>query len=336
MTRFTSFFVLLSALFSGTIAWAQAPALEGFQDPHPYQSQSFFRLGESSLDAGLIQVVLPKAVPEYRFYVAGNPDQQVQQNAMLVFDKRNPLPATEFSGTNYIFTKGGYLSTISADGYLIYKGKVGLRPAVAGGVWFVTEDSQLYAVDSFGFYVNTGLKVGAVRVIGGNYLIDSTGTLITIKSSGAGAGSALGLATRKDGWNFSGVVRAGGNYFLKADGTLVTIDSKTGFFNEFSQVESKPAITGGNYFVGEDRLLYSVSFDGKVNKNSGFSVNGQPIVVGYSVMKFEDGLVAAIDADGSVHPTLIRVSTTGVRVKVMKTLDVDLDPSSFFVPRVLN
>ncbi len=347
MTRFNSFFVLLSVLISGSVARAQAlegdpgasldSLQESFQDPHPYQSQSFFRLGESSLDAGLIQIVLPKAVPEYRFWTAGNPDQQVQQNAMLVFDKRNPLPATEFSGTNYIFTKGGYLSTISADGYLIYKGKVGLRPAVAGGVWFISEDTrELYAVDSFGFYVNTGIRVEAVRVIGGNYLIDSTGTLITIKSSGAGAGSALGLATRKEGWNFSGVARAGGNYFLKADGTLVTIDSKTGFFNELSQVESKPAITGGNYFVGEDRLLYSVSYDGKVIKNSEFSVNGQAIVVGYSVMKFEDGLVASIDTDGGVHPTLIRVSTTGVRVKVIKTLDVDLDPASFFVPRVLN
>ncbi|MBU6155172.1 MAG: hypothetical protein KGP28_12785, partial [Bdellovibrionales bacterium] len=256
MTRFTSLFGLFSLLISGTCALAQTPegesgavlesSQDAFQDPHPYQSQSFFRLGESSLDAGLIQVVVPKAVPEYRFWLAGNPDQQVQKNAVLMFDKRNPLPATEFAGTNYIFTKGGYFATITADGFLQYKGKVAFRPEVSGGVWFVIEGSrELYAVDSFGFYVNTGMKVGAIRVVGGNYLIDADGTLITIKSAGAGIGSAVGIATRKEGWNFSNVIKAGGNYFLRGDGALVTIDSKTGFFIELAQPESRPAITGG-------------------------------------------------------------------------------------------
>ena len=347
MTRFTSLFFLFSLLISGTGALAQTPeggsetALESFQeafqDPHPYQSQSFFRLGESSLDAGLIQVVVPKAVSEYRFWLPGNPDQQLRKNALLMYDKRNPLPATEFAGTNYIFTKGGYFATITADGFLKYKGKVAFRPEVSGGVWFIVEGSrELYAVDSFGYDVNTGLKVEGVRVIGGNYLIDSSGTLITIKSAGAGIGSPVGIATRKDGWNFSNVVRAGGNYFLRADGTLVTIDSTKGFFNETGPAESRPLLQGGNYFVGEDRILYSVGFDGKVRKNPDIQLGGNPIVIGYSVIKFEDGLIAAVDADGKVHRQLIRISTTGVRAKVMNTLDVDLDPASFFVPRILN
>ena len=338
MTRFTSLFILLTAAFS--IFDARAQELETFQDafvdPHPYQSQSFFRMGESSLDAGLIQVVLPKAVPEFRFWLAGDPDQQVRQNAMLAFDKRNPLPATEFAGSNYVFTKGGYLSTLTADGYLVYKGKVAFRPAVSGGVWFVVEGTrELYAVDSYGFYVNTGIRVGAVRVVGGNYLIDSSGLLITIKSSGAGPGSSVGIATKKEGWNFSNVSRAGGSYFVKTDGTLVSIDSKTGFFQE-STLESRPAITGGNYFVGENGVFYSLTFEGRVLRNEEIRVVGPPVVVGYNVLKFEDGLIAVVDVEGKVHRNLIRVSTTGVRVRVVNTLDVDLDPASFFVPRILN
>jgi hypothetical protein len=347
MTRFLSFFVLIHSI-SGFQARAQSleiaegplraevPA-ESFVDPHPYQSQSFFRLGESSLDAGMIQIVLPKPVPEYRFWLAGNPEQQLRQNALLMHEKRNPLPATEFAGSNYVFTRGGYLSTLTADGFLKYKGKVGFRPEVSGGVWFVAQGSRdLYAIDSFGFFINTGLKVGAVRVIGGNYLNDSQGTLITIKASGAGVGSPIGIATRKDGWNFSNVVAAGGNYFLKGDGTLVTVDSQTGIFNEVGPAESKPLFRGGNYFVGEDGLLYSVSYDGKVRKNPEVRVSGNPIVIGYSVIKLEDGLIAAVDVEGKVHRNLIRVSTTGVRVSVVNTLDVDLDPASFFVPRILN
>jgi hypothetical protein len=343
MTRFTSFFVLFSALVSGPIAFAQTlefaegVAPEAAVDPHPYQCQSFFRLGESSLDAGMIQVVVPKPAQEYEFRLAGNPDRQVRQNALLMYDKRNPLPGTQFAGSNYIFTKGGYLSTLTADGFLVYKGKVGFKPEVAGGVWFVVEGTrELYAVDSYGFYVNTGIKVGGIRVIGGNYLIDSSGTLITIKSSGNGPGSAAGLATRKDGWDFSNVARAGGSYFLKSDGSLVTIDSATGFFKEWGVPASKPAIAGGNYFVGEDRILYSVASDGRVVPNAGIKVAGSPIVIGYSVIKFEDGLIAAVDADGQVHRELVRISTTGVRVKIVNTLDVDLDPASFFVPGIVN
>ncbi|MBU6153132.1 MAG: hypothetical protein KGP28_02410, partial [Bdellovibrionales bacterium] len=98
----------------------------------------------------------------------------------------------------------------------------------------------------------------------------------------------------------------------------------------------RPAITGGNYFVGENQVLYSITHEGKVIQNPEIKVSASPIVTGYSVMKFEDGLISAVDADGQVHPRLIRVSTTGVRVKVMNTLDVDLDPVSFFVPRILN
>jgi len=311
------------------------PCTSFAQDTHPFQSQSFFRLGENAMDPGMIQVILPKAVPEYHFWVAGNSEQQVESNALLMFDKRNPLPPTEFAGSNYLFTRGGYFATITADGFLNYKGRVAFRPAVLGGVWFIIEGTrELYAVDSYGYYVSTGIRVDTVKVAGGNYLIDGNDTLITIKSMGQVPGSPVGLATLKTGWSFPGVQVAGGSFFVKSDGTLVTVDSTNGFFNELVP-GARPAIVGGNYFVGEDRVLYTVTCEGRLIQNPSVVVRSQPILTGYSALKLEDGLVVAVDSDGVPHGTLVRVSTTGVRVKVVRTLDVDVDLGSIFAPKVL-
>ncbi|NDG84171.1 MAG: hypothetical protein EBX52_03930, partial [Proteobacteria bacterium] len=109
----------------------------GAVDPHPFQTQSFYRIGAGADNAGQLEVIAPVQVPEYRFYAQGDPVMRTETNTMLVFDKRNPLTDTDAAGSNYLFLAGGFLSTISAEGFLNYKGKVSYTPEVAGGVFFV-------------------------------------------------------------------------------------------------------------------------------------------------------------------------------------------------------
>lgn len=319
---------------SGGFAFARE---SGAVDPHPYQTQCFYRIGAGSGNAGQLEVIAPARVPEYRFYPQGDPVMQTETNTMLVFDKRNPLTATETAGSNYLFLAGGYLATISAEGFLNYKGKVTYTPEAAGGVYFVASGTrEVYAVDSYGFVVPGGRKAGELKVIGGNYFIDKTGLLTTIKSLGASPNSGLGIVIEKRGWSFPDVLKAGGVFFYRANGTLVTIESATGNFKDGIVPSSKPALAGGNYFVGEDRVLYTVSNEGTVRPHPEVLVVGEPLVSAYSWLKLEDGTLVVIDADGNPHRSVVRISTTGVRAEVVKTLESDPDPKSVFMPKILN
>ena len=307
-----------------------------FGDPHPFQSQCFYRIEALSPEAGQIEVMTPAPVPEYHYFVPGDPQMRTETHALLLLDKRNPLTETLLAGTNYLFLKSGEMATISADGFLNYKGKVSITPEIAGGVYFIAAGSrEVYVIDSFGFFVSGGYKAGEVKILGGNYFIDQTGLLTTLKSMGEAAGSGIGIVTEKRGWTFRDVLKAGGNYFLRANGTLVTVSSVTGNFQEGIVPVSLPSFIGGNYYWGADRVLYTVDYQGIVRGHPELDMSSQPKTLGYSFTTFEDGTMVAIDSDGNPHRTVVRVSTTGVRAKVIRSFDDNLDRNSLFSPRIL-
>ncbi len=313
-------------------------AMAGATDPHPYQSQTIFRLRpQAGSVSGLIEVLLPKSIPQYTYFLPGDPSAHQETNIQAVYDKRNPLTETDAAGTNYLFTKGGYLSTVDAQGLLLYKGRVSYQPEILGGVYFIDANQhQVIAIDSYGYYVETGISISNPKVVGGNYLIDRDGVLTTIKSIGVEPASDLGIATRKTGWTFNDVISAGGNFFARSDGSVVTINSVNGFFDDSNQGLSKPYRSGGNFFIGEDCILYTVTFDGKIKANPDFMINSDPVMLGYSFMKQSDGKLISIDSDGVPHRSMMRVSTTGIRSRPIQSFEEELDQKAIFLPSILN
>lgn len=299
-------------------------AVSEANDSMPYQSQTLLR----KLD-GTFQVVLP--VPtEFKDVRQGADFSSI----VNLYDKRTPLPAVTVMGSNFAFLKNGTMITVSANGYLYYKGKVPFTPETVGGVYFIKKGSgQLVTVDSSGFYNETGIVPGSLRLVGGNYYIDSNNELTTIKSQGLAPGNVIGQVTKKTGWSFANAALAGGNFFINGDSTIVTIDSVNGFFNQSSVIPtSKVAKVGGNYFITENNDLYTVSFEGQVK--GPVALGAKPVRMGYSYVLFEDGSFKIVDALGDVHENAVSVSTTGIYRNVVFALPagmVDLVPS-FLTP----
>ncbi len=324
-------FALFFLMFINSSAVALA------QDQHPLQSQAFFRLKGTARDPGPIEVVVPKSLPEFRYFEQGDPVARVEPNAMFLFDKSNPLPKTRLAGSNYLFTEGGALVTLSAEGFLYYKGITRIEPGLAGGVYFLDRmTGEVIVIDSYGFFIRSGQAAKNVRVLGGNYFIDQDGLLTTIKSSGIAPGSPVGILTEKHGWNFSDVVLAGGSFFFRADGTMVTIHPGTGFFSDRIIPPSAPRFAGGNFFVGQDGVLYTLDHEARIHAHPEVRIPVLPAVIGSSFLVFPNQKIIAIDSDGNPHLSLVRVSATGLRVRIVDAIESAIDLNSVFQPRILN
>ncbi len=335
-------FTLFTALgtFGSSLAHAQTapvPSPTPFVDVHPYQSQTFFRLTDAGFENGLIQVIPAVTVKDYYYWVPGVKETQHALNTALLYDKRNPLPPSAVFGGNYSFYQGGYMATITADGFFQYKGKSFFTPDRIGGVYFTEKGTNnLVVVDSYGYFFNTFNPTPTIALAGGNFFIDKDGALTTIKSSGMSPGNGVGMVTRYNpntpGFNFSDVWVVGGNYFVKNDGNVVTVASTTGFFSS-PYVDSRPKLMGGNYYIGFDDFLYTVSADGTLNKDTDHNTLGEiPVLMGYSFVKFSDGSFWMVDGDGQVHDSMVRVSTTGIKSAVVGTLKQNIEPKSVFLP----
>lgn len=292
-----------------------------------FQSQTLMRFGNS----GMILTLPSVTAPEYSIYTPGKKDPLKIQNAALLYDKRNPLPSLLMVGANYAFFAGGVLATISEDGSLYYKGKTAYSPGALGGNYFLNAGTdEVIAVDSAGYFVATGVYGKNIRLLGGNFFIDGSGVMTTIKHMGAVAGSPLGMLTIKDGWNFSDVVRAGGNFMVKVDGTIVGVNSENGFFTEPQAIESPVKQIGGNYFITQDKTLYTVTDQGIVRKN--LPIIGEMKTYGYSYMIDGDGDFIFVDGMGVPHTQLVRVSTTGIKSEVIQQIKESLSVQQNFIP----
>lgn len=316
----------------GTSAVVAAPT--PYVDPHPYQSQVSVRVTADGIQNGMFEVLPAFVMKEYKYRVPGMP-LQTAQNTVLMYDIQNPLPAVTVSGANYSFYEGGYLSTLDANGSFNYRGKVQFSPAVIGGVYFTDkETNNIYTVDSFGFYMNTNVQAPKIKVAGGNYFISDAGLLTTIRSMGKAPLDPLGMVTQMNGFNFSDVSQAGGNFFVKSSGLVTTIDSITGFFKDNWKTDSEPKILGGNYFIGKDDRLYTVAANGNIDKPDNFTLSDSPSVIGYSFMKFPNGRMVVVDGEGTPHDSLVRVSSSGLKAEVVKSLPDALDPKTIYLPNL--
>ncbi len=292
-----------------------------------YQSQTLIRFSN-----GLIQTLPAVTVPEYLIYVPGQKTPTKISNAALLYDKRNPLPPMTVMGANYGFMSNGVLVTVSESGSLYYKGKISYQPSQNGGNYFINKGTnEVITIDSEGYFNATGKIATNLRILGGNFYIDQAGTLTTIKHSGIAPGNPIGQVTQKDGWNFNDVVKAGGNFMVKTDGTIIAIDSETGFFTDAQKVDSYPMQLGGNYFIGQDHILYTVSNKGLVRKWQ--LINGEMKTFGYSYMIDADGDFIFVDGNGNPHTSLVNVSTTGIESKVVTKITNKIDQYLSFTRR---
>jgi hypothetical protein len=332
----------LAFLGTGTLAFAQTPTTAApapFMDPHPYQSQTSFRSKTPGINEGAIEVIPATIAASYRYHENGNEVPQVATNTAFLYDKRfltsAQLPIIA-AGGNYTFYKDGYMSTVSADGLFDYKHQTAFKPEVIGGTYFTDSGTNnLVLVDSYGFYFNTYTAAPSIRLAGGNFYIDESGVMTTIKSMGAAPGNGIGMATVKAGLDFSDAILPGGNFVLMSDGTIVTISSITGYVSAPYTPEAGPKFLGGNYFVGMDNLLYTIDSDGNLKKNSEYTVTEAPTVKAYSFMLFADGSFIFVDGVGIPHKSILRLSPTANIVQNLSVFPaaIAIDPASIYLPK---
>jgi hypothetical protein len=305
--------LLLSCLFYGITASAAD------------QSQTLIRFS-----GGLIQTLPAVTVPNYSIYVPGVKAPTVVKDAALLYDKRNPLPTIAVMGTNYAFLTNGTMVTVSDVGSLYYKGKTPYQPSVIGGNYFLNKGTnELIMVDSAGFYISTAHIAPKIRLLGGNFYIDQAGVLTTIKHQGAIPGITDAILTVKNGWDFNSATLAGGNFFFRVDGSLVGINSENGNFVDYQKPDAWPKKIGGNYFIGTDNVLYTVS-------NKGFLMKWQPVIgemkrFGYSYMIDLDNDFIFVDGKGVPHTSMVRVSSTGVQSEVTNKISLMIEDYNSFV-----
>jgi hypothetical protein len=312
-------------------AFVLAPLMLGLTAQAAYQSQTLLRYAGSGAENGLIQTLPAVTAQEFNIYTPGFREPFKVKGAALLYDKRNPLPSLMMVGGNYAFFKGGIMATVSEDGSLYYKGKTSVQAGAMGGNYFLNlGTNEVITIDSAGFYNSTGKIANNVRLLGGNFYIDQSGTMTTIKHMGSEPGNPLGMLTVKEGWNFNDVVRAGGNFMMKVDGSIVGVNSENGFFTEPHKLDSNVKQIGGNYFITEDKTLYTVTHQGEVKKQ--MPIIGEMKYYGYSYMIDGDGDFIYVDGQGVPHTEMVRVSTTGVKSEVLKQITGTMDTHQNFIP----
>lgn len=166
-------------------------------------------------------------------------------------------------------------------------------------------------------------------MIGGNFYIDQNNILHTIRSVGKTSMTCEGMVGSFPDKKLD-VLAAGGNFYLNRDGTIVGINSVNGAVSDPPYVpESRPAIMGGNYFIGQDNVLYTIDSEGKLFKT--IALPSRPIAYGYSYLKFSDGSFALITANGGVHLEAIRVGAAG-KAEYTTKVPAPLEINSTYVP----
>ncbi len=303
-----------------------------FVDLNPYQNQGFIRFKSSNAALGTFATLPAMATPTYTFTPVGQRLTQVVPNAALMFDKSAPVTDLVAIGSNYAVDSAGYLISVSSSGFF-FVNKTTFKPSLVGGVYFTQKGSNnLIVIDSAGYFSDTFKPAPAIRLAGGNYFIDHTGVLTTIKAMGVSPGNAVGMVIQKDGVDFSDAEIAGGNFFVRKNGKAVTVSSLTGFYSDDYPLTAKPKFVGGNYYIGEDHKLYTFAADGSAPVAYSLPAGTAPVGMGYSFFQLSDGSLRTIDSTGFPHSTLIHVSATGTRVEALTSFPSTVDFKSTYVP----
>jgi hypothetical protein len=285
-------FMTLLVLFHLAQASAQTPAPTPFVDPHPYQSQTWYRLSN-----GLVKTL------------SATPGDLAYQ-----FEQPNALPATYAAGSNFGIFKNasGYvIAVVDAFGRFYQYGKT-YEPGVVGGVFFTKKGTnELMVVDSEGAVLETTIVAPAMKLVGGNYFIDQNGVLTTIRSMGMGSWNWAGMITTKTGMTIPQALYGGGNYFVDVNGKVTTVASTNGFFSDPIALPQNAAVKelGGNYLIGSDLKLYTVDEQG--NLKFARQLTESPTVKGYSYLIFKNQKFLYVKGDGSVYDQVTNTVMSG-------------------------
>jgi hypothetical protein len=313
MIRFSFVWSILIALSLAT------PAMAAFQSQTfiPFSNFKFGILPSKTLDTNFIWSPSAGRVKTYEL-----------KNYPTLIDRSSALLIKNM-GANFGLTKDGVMVTVDEFGYFYNYGKTKFVPAVLGGNYLINKsNSELIIIDSEGLFYSTGIQVSNVRLFGGNFFIDQSGNLTTIKAMGASSGNSSGMITVKYGWSFNDAVRAGGNFFVKNDGTVVGVNSENGFFTEPQKVDSLPEKIGGNYFIGKDGILYTVSHLGIVQKQQ--PILGAMKYFGYSYMVAPDDYFIFIDGAGVPYTNVVNRKEYGMHREVTQIRDpIDMNVQTF-------
>jgi hypothetical protein len=143
------------------------------------------------------------------------------------FDKdANIRRASGFGGNYFTVTQANRsveLYTVNSKGNYFKMSIEGLNAAqitTFGGSFF-RANGVIYTVDQNGLvFAKPEVKVGEIRRAGGNFFIDSTGTLFTISEQGF-----LIIPNIPGSLNTSNISRVGANYILDQEGKMFAVDS---------------------------------------------------------------------------------------------------------------
>jgi hypothetical protein len=150
-----------------------------------------------------------------------------ERGFVFKFDKdANIRRASAYGGNYFLVTNSNRtvdLYTVNSRGNYFKLDIPGVNPAqitVTGGNYFRV-GATVYTVSKDGFvFAKPEIKVGEIRRMGGNFFIDSTGTIFTVSDEGFLMIPALPRAL-----NLSTVNRLGANYFMDAEGRLFVVTS---------------------------------------------------------------------------------------------------------------
>ncbi len=292
---------------------------------------------------GKIQI-LPPSTNDYKTQPTAA-TQLEEKNAAFLYETATTASVISMGG-NYALLPNGEMLTIDEFGNPSVKTKAfyknGFQASVLGGSFYLEKDTnQIMFIDSAGFYVATGVKENNLRLAGGNFYIDKSGVAVTMQAiaqvkqpDGTFANNPGGaiFPTHKIGMgDFSKVTKVGGNFIVNStdgktpDGTIHTISNDGSLYGPYI-IGTKPKIIGGNYFIGEDKILYTVSSTGIWKKNS--PILGVIKTYGYSYLVADDGYFIFVDGNGDPHTRLVHFLNDGGAEFVEKFSGFDT-PKSF-------
>ena len=137
LSHLPSHFLLGMSLFC---SFTQAQAQVQTQDIHPYQSQFMLRTQDGTIESvPAMTANYDKNLFRMQPLKPDSKEKPAYPDAMTVYDVENPLPEIQVMGGNYAYFKGGYITTISADGLFSFLSYIQYEPDTLGAVAFASK-----------------------------------------------------------------------------------------------------------------------------------------------------------------------------------------------------
>jgi hypothetical protein len=162
------------------------------------------------------------------------------------------------------FSEEGKLVTIDEQG-MMYRKDMKVKKVKGKGMnYFINDDSELVTIDAQGFVYKWEKEKAFKKdaIFGGNYLVVKTDPKKYVFDlytiSDKGAYTKITLP----GFNASAVAVTGGNYFMAKNGVIYTV-SKDGFvFSKEKMRTGEIMRAGGNFFMDTMNKIYTVTAEG--------------------------------------------------------------------------